>query len=110
MPFNPALDEKLRHLAERWPGAERKKMFGGTGYFSNGNMVAGVYRDLLVLRVGLKTEQELLKQPWCRPMDITGKSMKGWLFVDAEGWDNEKRLQELVALARAFVDTLPVKK
>jgi TfoX/Sxy family transcriptional regulator of competence genes len=110
MPYNPALDDKLRHLTAQWPYAERKKMFGGTGYLLNGNMVAGVYKDLLVLRVGKDTEEKLLAQPWCRPMDITGKPMKGWLFVEAGGWDNDERLGELVAQARAFVETLPAKK
>lgn len=84
-------------------------MFGGTGYMVNGNMAVGVYRDLLVLRVGRELEQELLTQPWCRPMDVTGKPMKGWLFVDAEGWDNEQRLSELTGQAHAFAASLPPK-
>ena len=110
MPFNPALDEKLQRITEQWSDFERKKMFGGTGYLVNGNMVTGVYKDLLVLRVGKDTEEDLLTQPWCRPMDITGKPMKGWLFVESGGWDNDQRLDELVALAKAFVDTIPAKK
>lgn len=110
MPYNPALDEKLQRIVAQWPGTERKKMFGGTGYLSNGNMVTGVYKDLLVLRVGKETEQELLSQPWCRPMDVTGKPMKGWLFVEADGWDDDRRLNELVTLAKAFVDMMPPKK
>jgi len=109
MPFNPTLDDKLQRITAQWPHAERKKMFGGTGYLVNGNMVTGVYKDLLVLRVGKNEEEELLTQPWCRPMDITGKPMKGWLFVEAEGWDNDQRLNELVARARDFVETLPKK-
>ena len=110
MPYNPALDERLQRITEQWPDFERKKMFGGTGYLLNGNMVTGVYKDLLVLRVGKDLEQELLTQPWCRPMDITGKPMKGWLFVEANGWDNDQRLDELVTLAKVFVGTLPAKK
>lgn len=110
MPYNPALDEKLQHIAAQWPDTERKKMFGGTGYLSKGNMVTGVYKDLLVLRVGEGQEQKLLAHAWCRPMDVTGKPMKGWLFVEAEGWDNDERLGELVAQAKAFVDTMPAKK
>ena len=109
MPYNIALDDKLQHITVEWPRCERKKMFGGTGYLSNGNMVTGVYRDLLVLRVGKGMEQELLTQPWCRPMDVTGKSMKGWLFVESDGWDNDQALNDLVAQAKAFVDTLPAK-
>lgn len=109
MPFNPALDEKLQRIVADWPNCERKKMFGGTGYLSNGNMVTGVYRDLLVLRVGKEMEEELLTQPWCRPMDVTGKPMKGWLFVEAEGWDNDHTISDLVARAKSFVDTMPPK-
>lgn len=109
MAFNPALDEKLQHIVAKWSDPERKKMFGGTGYLSKGNMVTGVYKDFLVLRVGKEAEAELLSQPWCRPMDVTGKSMKGWLFVEPEGWDNDKRLNELVAQAKAFVDTMAPK-
>ena len=109
MPYNPSLDDKLQQIVARWPQIERKKMFGGTGYLSQGNMVAGVYRDLLVLRVGVETEKELLTRPWCRPMDITGKPMKGWLFVEAEGWDDERLLGDLVTRAKTFADTLPPK-
>lgn len=109
MPYNAALDDKLQSITAEWPHCERKKMFGGTGYLSNGNMAAGVYRDLLVLRVGKEMEQELLAQPWCRPMDVTGKPMKGWLFVEADGWDNDHVINDLLAHAKAFADTLPVK-
>jgi TfoX/Sxy family transcriptional regulator of competence genes len=109
MPYNLALDEKLQRLAAQWSSSERKKMFGGTGYLINGNMVTGVYKDLLVLRVGKDSEEKLLANPWCRPMDITGKPMKGWLFVESEGWDNDERLTELVAQAKTFVDMLPKK-
>ena len=109
MPYNTALDDKLQRIASEWPHCERKKMFGGTGYLSNGNMVTGAYRDLLVLRAGKDMEQELLTQPWCRPMDVTGKPMKGWFFVEAEGWDNDQTLSDLVAQAKTFVDTLPAK-
>ena len=31
--------------------ATRKAMFGGSGYFLNGNMLAGVHKDHLVLRL-----------------------------------------------------------
>jgi TfoX/Sxy family transcriptional regulator of competence genes len=109
MPYNAALDEKLQRIASEWPACERKKMFGGTGYLLNGNMVAGVYKDLLVLRVGKAIEEELLTQPWCRPMDVTGKPMKGWLFVESEAWDDDGRLNELTAHAKDFVATLPPK-
>jgi hypothetical protein len=42
-------------------------------------------------------------------MDITGKPMKGWLFVEPAGWDDERHLGKLVNLAKTFADTLPPK-
>lgn len=109
MPYNPALDDKLKALFSDLPFVERKKMFGGTAYMLHGNFLTGVYKDLLVIRVGRDKEEELRTYPWCRPMDITGKPMKGWLFVEAEAWDNAAMLQDLLNAASEFVQTLPKK-
>lgn len=109
MPFNPALDDKLQNIVKDWPNTKRIKMFGGTGYLLNGNMVVGVYRELLVLRIGKEQEEEMLTQTWCRPMDVTGKPMKGWLFVESEAWDSDEHLTELVEQARRYVSTMPPK-
>ncbi|HMX40126.1 MAG TPA: TfoX/Sxy family protein, partial [Saprospiraceae bacterium] len=88
---------------------ERKKMFGGVGYLSRGNMVAGVSQDSLLLRASEAMRDDLLRQPWCQQMEMGGRLMKGWLFVSPEGWNDPVLMADLVAQAKAYVDTMPTK-
>jgi hypothetical protein len=86
----------------------RKKLFGGTCNLINGNMMCGVYRDCLILRLGEKAGAAALQEPHTRPFDITGSPMKGWVMVEQEGLTDEV-LEEWLGKARAFAETLPAK-
>jgi hypothetical protein len=81
MPYNEEFDSRLAPVLPR--EAARKKMFGGTCYIIKGNMVCGVYEYFLILRLGERQAAEALKLPGVKPMDITGKPMKGWGHVSA---------------------------
>lgn len=109
MAYNTALDEQLQHLAADWPAYQRKKMFGGTGHFSHGHMVAGVSKDRLMLRADAAMQEDLLRLPWCHRMEMSGRIMKAWVVIDPEGWDQAGRLQEWLSMAKSYVDTLPPK-
>jgi hypothetical protein len=106
MPYNEELDVKIARLLPR--GAARKKMFGGTCYILKGNMVCGVYKDFLILRLGEKQASEALKLPEVRSLDITGKPMKGWVMIAAASLTDEATAQWLEK-ARAFATSLPAK-
>ena len=110
MPYNKDLDARLQTLVSDWDNLYRKKMFGGTGYLLNGNMCCGVYRDFLILRLGESRGEAALKSPHVKPMDITGKPMKGRMMVAPEGYDSESELRHWLDEAKSFVDTLPPKK
>lgn len=109
MPYDPGLAERLEEALEDRPGLEQKKMFGGIGWMLNGNMCVGVYKDWLITRVGEKEAAKILKESHVKPMDITGKPMKGWAMVAPEGIENDKELKRHVMLAITFVKTLPQK-
>jgi hypothetical protein len=49
-------------------------------------------QNRLMVRIGKNAYEELLKKKGCREMDFTGKPMKGFLFIYAEGFDSEKYL------------------
>jgi hypothetical protein len=49
-----------------------------------GHMVCGVVGDELRLRMG-DAAAGVLSQPHTRPMDFTGRPMRGMLYVAAEG-------------------------
>jgi hypothetical protein len=106
MPYNEELDSRL---AGRLPReAVRKKMFGGTCYTLKGNMACGVYKDFLILRLGEQQAAEALKSPGVKPMDITGKPMKGWVMIGAVSLTDEA-VAHWVAIAHAFAKSLPAK-
>jgi TfoX/Sxy family transcriptional regulator of competence genes len=85
-------------------------MFGGVCWLLGGNMFAGIVKDELMVRVGPERHGELLREPHVRPMDFTGRPMKGYLFVRAAGVKSERGLGRWLARAMEFVGTLPAKK
>jgi hypothetical protein len=48
-------------------------------------------------------------KPHTREFDITGRPMKGWVMVDADGYASDADLEEWVRQGVAFALTLPAK-
>ena len=109
MAYNRDLADRMRLLLLARQGVLEKNMFGGIGFLLNGNMCCGIWKDLLVLRLGTDNANKALEQPHVRPMDITGKPMKGWLFVEAEGYKKDEDLTGWVEKAFTFARGLPAK-
>ena len=109
MPYNEEIDARIREIVSRWKNTDAKKMFGGVCHLLNGNMVCGVYKDFLILRLGEKESVKALKHSYTRPFDITGKSMKGWVMVEGRGFKTDEKLKSWLIKARTFVKSLPPK-
>lgn len=84
-------------------------MFGGVCFTVNGDMVCGVVKDDLMVRVGPERYGDALKRPHTRPMDFTGRPMNGYVFVAAQGVQAEPSLKGWVDAGVAHVRTLPPK-
>ena len=109
MAFDELLAARIRqHLARR-KNVEEKKMFGGVGFLLNGNMLVGVWKDSLIVRLGPDDGDEALKQTHVREFDITGRPMKGWVLVEPEGVEDDDQLRGWIQRAVKFVGTLPAK-
>lgn len=109
MPYDPGLAERLENILSGRPGFQLKKMFGGIGWMLHGNMCVGVYKDWLITRVGEEAAAKIFKEKYVKPMDITGKPMKGWAMIAPEGVAEDTDLQRHAGMAIAFVSTLPFK-
>jgi TfoX/Sxy family transcriptional regulator of competence genes len=109
MPYNEALAQRISEgLGER-PGLVEKRMFGGVGYLLMGNMACGVNKDDLIIRVGPERYEEALTEPYTRPFDMTGRPMKGWVVVTAEGYASDDDLNRWVDEGAEFALSLPPK-
>ena len=109
MAYNQEIDERIQNITSNWENTGSKKMFGGTCHLMNGNMVCGVYKDYLILRLREEKGTEAFKSPHVKPFDITGRPMKGWVMVAQEGFTTENELENWLNMAREFVITLPGK-
>ena len=108
MAYNLALAERIRSQLAGIPVVE-KKMFGGVGFLLNGNMACGVNKDNMIVRVDPEKHASLLKQPHVKPFDMTGRPMKGWLLVEANGVKTEKQLGAWIKEGIEFASSLPEK-
>lgn len=108
MAYDEGLAERVRDLLAQEPVIERK-MFGGIAWMYKGHMLVGIIGDELMVRVGTDQEALALKKEGARPMDFTGRPMKGYVFVAPDGIEEEANLEEWIGMAKRFVGTLPPK-
>jgi TfoX/Sxy family transcriptional regulator of competence genes len=109
MAYDETLAGRIRAALARRKNIEEKKMFGGIGILLNGNMLVGVWKESLIVRLGPEDGKEALKEPHVREFDITGRSMKGWVLVDPEGIKDDDDLSGWIQRALKFVGKLPAK-
>lgn len=109
MAFSESLAARTRDALASTRGITEKRMFGGVGFLLNGNMLVGVWKNALIVRLGPVDGKTALLEAHVKEFDITGRPMKGWLMVEPEGIDNDGQLKAWVERALKFVETLPKK-
>lgn len=62
-----------------------------------------------MVRVGPSAYAAALQRPHAREMDFTGQPMKGYVFVDPPGFEDDEALSSWVQAGLTFVATLPAK-
>ena len=108
MVSNEQLNDKIRALIKHRKLSE-KKMFGGMAFLLNGNMCFGTLKDDLIIRVGLERYKEALAMPHARPMDFTGRPIKGFVYVDQKGWSKDATLKKWLDMGIDYASSLPKK-
>jgi TfoX/Sxy family transcriptional regulator of competence genes len=109
MAYSESLASRIRDVFADRRGITEKKMFGGVGFMLHGNMCVGVWKTSLIVRLGREQAATALKEPNVVDFDITGRPMKGWALVEAEGVETDDQLVGWVERAVKFVETLPRK-
>jgi len=110
MAYDKQLAARVRVLLKGQRALVEKKMFGGLAYMSQGKMFAGILNKDLVVRVGPEANDKALKEPHTRPMDFTGRPMKGYIYVTLNGLKTAVQLRKWLTRGQTFVSSLPVAK
>jgi TfoX/Sxy family transcriptional regulator of competence genes len=93
-------------LLARRKGITEKKMFGGLAFMLHGKMFCGVLKDDLVVRVGPDRHEKALSRAHARPMDFTGRPLKGYGFVGPGGLKTDKLLARWIEEGLEFASSL----
>lgn len=72
---------------------EERKMFGGLCFMVDDKMCVGIVKQKLMVRLDPDYFEEALAIEGCEPMDFTGKSMKGFVFISPEFIDMDEELE-----------------
>ena len=84
------------------PNVEEKYMFGGVCFMVNDKMCVGVVKDEMMCRINPTLEDEVLEKNGCRPMDFSGKSMKGFVYVSEDGMKKKKDFEYWIGLCLEY--------
>ncbi|MGI8716023.1 MAG: TfoX/Sxy family protein [Solirubrobacteraceae bacterium] len=110
MAYDEDLANRIRELVADQEGVTERKMFGGLAFLIAGHMSVSVSgRGGLLLHVDAADTEALLAKPHAQPFEMRGRTMEGWVRIEAEGVRTKRQLKRWVARGVAHARTLPPK-
>lgn len=102
MTYSEKLAYRIRERLASLPNIKEKEMMGGLTFMRNDKMCVGIIKDELMCRINPDIYEAVLEKKGCRPMDFTGRPMKGWIIIGELGMKNKKDFDYWVGLALDF--------
>jgi uncharacterized protein YdhG (YjbR/CyaY superfamily)/TfoX/Sxy family transcriptional regulator of competence genes len=95
--------DRIRRVLGNRTDVVEKRMFGGLCFMVNGQMCCGLTKTDFMVRVGKDAYEEALSEPHARPMNFTGRPLKGMVYVDPAGYRRVSALARWVQRGLALV-------
>lgn len=109
MAYDEFLGDRIRQtLTDKKVFFSEVKMMGTLCFKVDNKMLCAIhinkkYGDsLLMARIGENAYAEVIKKPECLPMDFTGRTITGYIYVTLEGFDMDNELTYWLDLCLAF--------
>ena len=100
----------FKGATESLSGVEPRTMFGYPSVFLNGNMLASIFQDRIMVRLS-PADREEAKSVGAKPFEPSpGRGMKEYVELPAKVIGKASELQAWLERGRRFVATLPPKK
>jgi TfoX/Sxy family transcriptional regulator of competence genes len=111
MAYDEDLAGRIRELVAKEKGLSEKKMFGGLAFLVGGNMAIAASREGgILVRVGPEQSERLVATTSASVAVMGGRTMSGWLRVDAAHVRTAAQLSKWVRLGTALARSLPAKR
>lgn len=109
MAYSEELADRIRDVIDGRPGVTERKMFGGVAWMVNGNMACGIIGEDLMVRLDRDDAEAAKAEEHVGPMEFTGRPMRGFILVEAEGIEADVDLGRWVEAGADFAESLPSK-
>ncbi|SEL58442.1 TfoX N-terminal domain-containing protein [Chitinophaga rupis] len=110
MPYNEQLAIRIRKALAGQPALEEKKMMGGLTFMVDGKMCVGIMKDELMCRIDPMEYAEALQRKGCHEMAFTGRPLKGFVLIAAEGMQAAADFNYWIRRALAYNKVVPAAK
>ena len=100
--------DRVREIVSVSGEFSERKMFGGLAFMADGHMAVAASREGgLMVRVDPGETDALLAKPFCRPFEMRGQPIDGWLRVDADGLTTKRQLERWVMRGVTYARAQP---
>ena len=106
MAYDLELANRVRRAVAGRAGVTEKAMFGGLAFLIGGKTFCGIVKHDLMVRVGPDRYEDSLRLAHTRPMDFTGRPLKGYVYVGPDGCRTLTMVRRWADKGAAFVATL----
>lgn len=103
---NDQLLNRIREALMELDDIKEKSMFGGVCFMVNNKMCICVREDRIMCRVGPDNYGTCLEEIGCEPMIHGGRTMKGYVFVNEEGYRNQQDFNRWINLSLDYNEKL----
>jgi hypothetical protein len=99
MAYDESLAARVRVTLRGVRGVSERKMFGGLAFLVGGRMCCGIVGADLMVRVPVAEYAAALGRRHVRPMDFTGRPLKGFVYVSPKALKTKAALEGWIARA-----------
>ena len=102
MAYDVQLASRVREMFADDPAVREQTMFGARAFFVADRVAVAASADGgLMVRVEAARAEQLLKTAAAQPIEMRGRTMRGWAHIDGEHVRSRRRLGEWIAIGTA---------
>ena len=97
MAYDEPLANRIRQVFDTRNDITERKMFGGLAFLYRGRMCCGIVGSDLMVRVPDDEFDAVMRGRHVRPMDFTGKPLRGFVYISPPGFRTAAALRTWVS-------------
>lgn len=102
--------ERVRKILSDQKVVEKPMVGGSRGMMVDGKLCVSVGLGRILVRVDKASRPSLLKKPGASPMKMGGKTLMGFIFIDASGYRTDTQLKAWIQQSLDVISAAPAEK